>query len=168
MTTWQWFWTLVGYLVFILVLIFLYFYPPFADLFNIVVNGLSYSNAIFWAGIVIGIVGFCAFHWRAYRLHIVKERNVEAMVLSSLTGSTFTAILLSASAALQAVQMLAVHLLQPGYALDAVFGKRFVAVIALLVLTGLFCLVFWLLKNMRSVNAANAFRAGGFARRPQP
>jgi hypothetical protein len=77
MNTWQWFWTLVGLLIYILVLVFLYFYEPFAELFNLVVNGLSYSNAIFWAGVIIGIVGFCWIHWRAYRLHIVRQRNVE-------------------------------------------------------------------------------------------
>ncbi len=160
MSVWQWFWTLVGFIVYIIVLIFLYFYKPFEDLFNLVVRGLSYSNAIFWAGVIIGIIGFCAFHWRAYRLHIVKQRNVEAMVLSSLRGSTFTAILLSASAALQAMQMLAVHLLQPGYALDGAFGKRLVALIALLILTGLFCIIFWLLKNIRTVGASDPVGAG--------
>lgn len=160
MSTWQWFWTLVGFLFYIVVLVFLYFYKPFADLFNLVVHGLSYNNAIFWAGIIIGIVGFCAIHWRAYQMHIVKQRNVEAMVLSSLMGSTFTAILLSASAALQAVQMLAVHLLQPGYALDGAFGKRLVALIALLALTGLFCLIFWLLKSIRSSGTSRSLSAG--------
>ena len=150
MSGWQWFWALVGFIVYIIVLIFLYFYEPFKDLFNLVVYGLSYSNAIFWAGVIIGIVGFCTFHWRAYRLHIVKQKSVESMVLSSLRGSTFVAILLSASAALQAVQMLCVHLLQPGYAIDAAFGKRLTAVLALLILTGLFCILFWLLKIMRS------------------
>mgnify|MGYP003993309501 FL=1 len=150
MNGWQWFWTLVGFIVYIIVLIFLYFYEPFKDLFNLVVYGLSYSNDIFWAGVIIGIVGFCTFHWRAYRLHIVKQKSVESMVLSSLRGSTFVAILLSASAALQAVQMLCVHLLQPGYAIDAAFGKRLTAVLALLILTGLFCILFWLLKIMRS------------------
>jgi len=149
MSGWQWFWTLVGFIVYIIVLIFLYFYEPFKDLFNLVVYGLSYSNAIFWAGVIIGIVGFCTFHWRAYRLHIVQQRSIESMVLSSLRGSTFTAILLSASAALQAVQILCAHLLQPGYALDATFGKRLAAIVALLVLTGLFCIIFWLLKIMR-------------------
>ncbi len=150
MSGWQWFWTLVGFIVYIVVLIFLYFYQPFEDLFNLIVYGLSYSNAIFWAGVIIGIVGFCWFHWRAYRLHIVQQKSVESMVLSSLRGSTFTAILLSASASLQAVQMLAVHLLQPGYALDADFGKRLAALAALLVLTGLFCIIFWLLKVIRA------------------
>lgn len=150
MSGWQWFWTLVGFIIYIVVLIFLYFYKPFEDLFNLVVHGLSYRNAVFWAGVIIGIVGFCAFHWRAYRLHIVQQKSVESMVLSSLRGSTFIAILLSAAAALQAVQILVVHLLQPGYALDAEFGKRLAALVALLVLTGLFCIIFWLLKIIRT------------------
>jgi hypothetical protein len=154
MTGWQWFWTLVGFIVYIIVLIFLYFYKPFEDLFNLVVYGLNYSNAIFWAGVIIGIVGFCTFHWRAYRLHIVQQKSVESMVLSSLRGSTFTAILLSASATLQAVQMLCVHLLQPGYAIDGAFGKRLAAVLALLILTGLFCIIFWLLKIIRAPKSA--------------
>lgn len=157
MSVWQWFWTLVGFLIYILVLIFLYFYKPFEDLFTSIIHGLTYSNAIFWAGVIIGIVGFCLYHWRAYRLHIVRERNVEAMVLSSLMGSTFVAILLSAAAALQSVQILAVHMVQPGYALDATFGKRLLALIALILVTGLFCIVFWLLKSIR----AGAVRTGG-------
>ena len=58
MTGWQWFWTLVGFILFIIVLIFLYFYQPFEDLFNIVFYGLSYDNAILWAAVIIGIIGF--------------------------------------------------------------------------------------------------------------
>lgn len=153
MSVWNWFWTLVGFVIFIIVLIFLFFYKPFEELFRAVVYGMSYSNAIFWAGVVIGVIGFCAFHWRAYRLHLVREKSVEQMVLSSLRGSTFVAILLSASAALQAVQILAVHLIQPGYSLDAAFGKRLLALIALIVLTGLFCVIFWLLKSIQSRRA---------------
>ena len=150
MTGWQWFWTLVGFLLFIIVLIFLYFYQPFEDLFNIVFYGLNYDNAILWAAVIIGIIGFCTFHWRAYRLHIVQQQSVEAMVLNSLRGSTFTAILLSGGATLQAVQILCVYLLQPEYALDGAFGKRLAAVIALVILTGVFCIIFWLLKVVRT------------------
>ena len=58
MTGWQWFWTLVGFLLLILVLIFLYFFQPFEDLFTLVLNGVSYSNAIFWVALIIGIIGF--------------------------------------------------------------------------------------------------------------
>ena len=143
MNGWQWFGTLVGYIVFIIVLIFLYFYRPFEDLFNLVVNGLSYQNSIFWAG---PIIGFCTFHWRAYRLHIVQQQSVESMVLSSLRGSTYIAILISAVAALQAVQILVSGLIEPGYSLDAAFGQQLGATVALIILTGLFCLIFWVLK----------------------
>ncbi|MDE0941005.1 MAG: hypothetical protein OSB58_01040 [Alphaproteobacteria bacterium] len=151
MNGWQWFWTLVGFIIYIVVLIFLYFYKPFEDLFNLIINGLSYENAIFWAVVIVGIVGFCGYHYRAYHSHIVQQRSVESMVLSSLRGSTFIAILLSAGAALQSVQILCVYLLGPGYSLDENFGKRLAAVVALVILTGVFCIIFWLLKVMRPV-----------------
>ena len=61
MSGWQWFWTLVGFIVYIIVLIFLYFFKPFEDLFVTVINGISYDNAIFWAVLIIAIVGFCAY-----------------------------------------------------------------------------------------------------------
>lgn len=149
MSGWQWFWTLVGFLLFIIVLIFLYFYKPFEDLFNLVVYGIGFDNAIFWVALIVGIIGFCGYHWRAYRVHIVQQQSVESMVLSSLRGSAFTAILLSGGAALQSVQILCVYLLQDGYVLDAAFGKRLVAVLALVILTGAFCVIFWLLKIVR-------------------
>ena len=63
---------------------------------------------------------------------------------------TFVAILLSGAAALQAVQILAVYLLQDGYALDAEFGKRLAAVVALVILAAVFCIIFWLLKVIRT------------------
>ena len=154
MIGWQWFWTLVGFLIFILVLIFLYFYQPFENLFNIVAYGLSYQNAIFWVSLIIGIIGFCIFHWRAYRLYIVQQHSIEAMVLSSLKGSTFTAILLSGGATLQAVQIICVYLLRTEFALGSEFGKRLAAVVALVILTGLFCVIYWLLKVIRPVRQA--------------
>ncbi len=151
MSGWQWFWTLVGFLVFIIVLIFLYYYQPFEDLFNLVVDDVGYDNAIIWVAVIVGIIGFCGYHWRAYRLHIVQQQSADSIVLSSLKGSAFTAILLSGGFALQAVQILCVHLLQAGYVLDAGFGKRLAAVLALVLLTGAFCIVFWLLKIVRPV-----------------
>ncbi len=154
MAGWQWFWTLVGFLIFIIVLIFLYFYKPFEELFNLVVYGIDFDNITFWVALIIGIIGFCGYHWRAYRVHIVQQKNMEAMVLSSLKGSTFTAILLSAGATLQAVQILCVYLLRSEQVLDAEFGKRLAAVAALVVLTGVFCIIFWLLKVVRSPREA--------------
>lgn len=160
MSGWQWFWTLVGFLVYIIVLIFLYFYKPFEDLFNFVVRDTTYGNVIFWAALIAGIVGFCGYHWRAYRIHIVQQKNVEAMVLSSLRGSTFVAILLSGGATLQAVQSLCVYLVRQEVVLGADLGKRIAAVLALIVLTGIFCIIFWLLKVMRNAPQSGAPQSG--------
>jgi ABC-type sugar transport system permease subunit len=74
-------------------------------------------------------------------------------VLASLRGSTFVAVLLCAGAALQSVQILCVYLLQDGYTLGAELGARLGAMIALIILTGVFCIIFWLLKVVRSASA---------------
>lgn len=153
MTGWQWFWALVGLIVYLIVLILLYYSAPFEALFTIVVNGLSYANVIFWAAVVVGIVGFCGYHWRAYRVHVARRQQVESMVLSSLRGSTFTAVLLSGGATLQAVQILCAYLLATG-SLDAGFGRRLGAVVALALMTAVFCVMFWLLKVLRPAGAA--------------
>lgn len=149
MTGWQWFWTLVGFLVLIIVLVFIYYYQPFEDLFVLVINGINFSNAIFWAALVVAIVGFCTYHWHAYRVHIVEQQSVESMVMSSLSGSVLIAIILSGGATLQALQILCVNLLDTGSGLDGTFAGRLGAMLALVVLTGLFCIIFWLLKVVR-------------------
>ncbi len=150
MAGWRLFWALVGYVAYIVVLIFLYFYKPFEDLFNLVINGFGYNNAIFWAMLIIGIIGFCGYHWRAYRIYIVQRRSLDGMVLASLRGSTFIAVLFCAGAALQSVQILCVYLLQNGYTLGYEFSSRLAAVIALVILTVIFCLIYWLLKMVRT------------------
>ena len=90
------------------------------------------------------------FHWHAYRLHVARQHSVDVMVLSSLRGSTFIAILLSGGATLQSLQILCVYLLGEGHLVDVEFGKRLGAVVALVVLTALFCVIFWLLKVIRA------------------
>jgi len=150
MSGWQWFWALVGYMIYIVILIFLYFYKPFEELFSRVLNGTGYNNAMYWVVLIVGIVAFCGYHWRAYRLYIVQQRSIEKMVLASLSGSTFVAILLSAGTALQSVQIVCVYLLQNGYSLGQEFGARLTAVIAPVILTGVFCVIFWLLRTLRS------------------
>ena len=120
---------------------------------NIVLTGFTFQNSIFWVTVIIGIAGFCAFHWSAYKTYIGGQGSVESMVLTSLRGSTFTAVLLSAGAALQAVQNACVYLLQTSYAFDGGFGKKVGTIIALVVITGVFCIIFWLLKLIRPVKA---------------
>jgi hypothetical protein len=155
MTGWRLFWALVGYVAFIVVLIFLYFYKPFEDFFNLVINGLGYDNAMFWIVLVTAIIGFCGYHWRAYRLYIVQRRSVDGMVLASLRGSAFVAVLFCAGAAVQALQILCAYLLQSGYTLGPEFGSRLGAVVALVILTVIFCLIYWLLKVVRQTSATS-------------
>ena len=149
MTGIQWFWTLVGYIVYIIILIFLFFYEPFSVLFTRVVYGMSFHNVIFWVAVITGIIGFCLYHWYAYRADFVKRNRLENLVLSSLRGSTLTAILLSGGAALQALQILCVYLLEPGYSLGEEFGQHLASVVALVVLTGVFYIIYWLLRYIR-------------------
>ncbi len=119
-----------------------------------VVQGKGFDNLILLAALVIGVIGFCAYHWRAYKIHIVREGSIESMVLSSLKGSTFVAILFSGGAALQAVQIMCLYLLRPDHVLDAGFGERLAAIVVLLLLTGVFCVIFWLLKVIRPATRA--------------
>lgn len=156
MAGWRLFWALVGYVAFIVILIFLYFYKPFEDFFTLVINGLGYDNAMFWVMLIAGIVGFCAYHWRAYRLYIVQRRSVDGMVLASLRGSAFIAILFCAGATAQSMLILCVYLLQGGYTLGAEFGGRLGAVVAMAILTVIFCLIYWLLKVVRQSSASSA------------
>jgi hypothetical protein len=155
MSGWRLFWALVGYVAFIVILIFLYFYKPFEDFFTLVINGLGYDNAMFWIVLIAAIVGFCAYHWRAYRLYIVQRHSVDAMVLASLRGSAFIAVLFCAGAAVQSLLILCVYLLQPDYSLGAEFGRRLAAVVAMVILTVIFYMIYWVLKVIRQASTAS-------------
>jgi hypothetical protein len=161
MTGWRLFWALVGYVAFIVVLIFLYFYKPFEQFFTLVINGLGYNNAMFWVVLIAAIVGFCGYHWRAYRLYIVQQRSVDGMVLASLRGSAFVAILFCSGAAVQSLLILCAYLLQDNYTLGAEFGARLGAVVAMVILTVIFWLIFWLLKVVRNTSVASGSAGTG-------
>jgi hypothetical protein len=155
MSGWRLFWALVGYVALIVVLIFLYFYKPFEEFFTLLINGIGYDNAMFWVVLITAIVGFCGYHWRAYRLYIVQRHSIDGMVLASLRGSAFIAVLFCAGATAQSLLILCAYLLQERFTLGTEFGERIGAVAAMLILTVIFCLIFWLLKVVRSsVSAA--------------
>src|SRR5271155_4211797 len=154
MSGWRLFWALVGYLAFIVILIFLYFYEPFKDFFTPVINGLGYDNAMFWVVLIAAIIGFCGYHWRAYQLYIVQRHSVDSMVLASLRGSAFIAILFCAGAAAQSLLILCAYLLRSDYSLGAEFGRRLTAVVAVVILTVIFCLIYWVLKVIRQASSA--------------
>ena len=153
MTGWQWFWTVVGFILFIVLLIFLYYSAPFEQLFvpRASTASASATSSSGWRSIV-GIIGFCAYPLaRLPTCYIASRRHsVDAMVLSSLRGSTFTAILLSGRGdACSPSRSSASTCSSEGYMVDAEFGKRLGALVALVVLTAIFCVIFWLLKVIR-------------------
>jgi hypothetical protein len=53
------------------------------------------------------------------------------------------------------MQILCIYLLQNEYTLDAEFGARLGAVVALVILTVVFCLIYWLLKVVRQTSVAS-------------
>ena len=77
------------------------------------------------------------------------------MVLASLRGSAFIAILFCAGAAVQSLLILCVYLLQSDYSLGAEFGRRLAAVVAMVILTVIFCLIYWVLKVIRQASTAS-------------
>jgi hypothetical protein len=119
-----------------------------------VINGLGYGNAMFWVVLIAALIGFCAYHWRAYRLYIVQRHSLDGMVLASLRGSAFIAVLFCAGAAAQSLLILCSYLLQGDYALGAEFGGRLGAVVGLVILTIIFCLIYWVLRVIRQATAA--------------
>ena len=155
MSGWRLFWALVGYVAFIVILIFLYFYKPFEDFFTLVINGLGYSNAMFWVVLIAAIVGFCSYHWRAYRLYIVQRHSIDGMVLASLRGSAFIAVLFCAGAAAQSLLILCVYLLQSEYTLGTSSASGLARSSRWSILTVIFCLIYWVLKVVRQSSAAS-------------
>ena len=163
MSGWRLFWALVGYVAFIVILIFLYFYKPFEDFFTLVINGLGYDNAMFWVVLIAAIIGFCGYHWRAYRLYIVQRHSIDGMVLASLRGSVFIAILFCAGTVAQSVLILCSYLLQSDYTLGVEFGSRLGGVVAMVILTVIFCLFYWVLKVIRqSAKASGTVDTGSY------
>jgi len=86
MSGWQWFWALVGYIVYIVVLIFAYFYKPFEDLFTLVLNDVGYDNAIYWVVLVTGIVGLQLLGYTGW----VSDVFYGAALIVAVLASTVT------------------------------------------------------------------------------
>jgi len=84
----------------------------------------------------------------------VQRHSIDGMVLASLRGSAFIAVLFCAGAAAQWLLILCAYLLQSEYTLGE-FGARLGAVVAMVILTVIFCLIYWVLKVVRQSSAAS-------------
>ena len=154
------FWVvLIGALI---VLVFLYFYQPFETFVAERIPHIRSSNVIFWFTSLVGVIGYAVAHWQSFRrniFHRVSDLDADGLVFETLQIAILVAVILSAGATLQAVEMLGEHLVNRGAIFDPVFGAKLLAVILLVILAVLFYLLHHVVR---------AFRVGWRPRRPPP
>ena len=152
------FWIVLAGIV--IVLIFLYFYGPFESYVSESIGEIRARNVIFWFAALVGAVGYAIAHFASYRRTIFRragEIDVDSLVYDTLQITILVAVIISAGATLQAVEMLGEHLIKAGAVIDPVFGRRLLSVVLLVILSVLFYLLHLVVR---------AFRVGWRPRRP--
>ena len=143
-------------------LIFLYFYQPFEDYLTAAIPNIHFGNVVFWFASLVGVVAYAIAHWQSFRHNISRattDLDVEGLVYDTLQIAILVAVIFSAGATLQAVEMLGEHLMTGGGVIDGQFGRRLLSIILLLLLVILFYLLHQLIR---------AIRQGWRPRRPSP
>ncbi len=150
----------IGLICVIIILIFLYFYKPFESYLATNIPGVHFSNVIFWFSSLVGVVGYAVAHWQSFHKNILRDvsnLDVDGLVFDSLQTAILIAVIFSAGATLQAIEMLAEHLMNRGPIIDPVFGEKLLAIALLVILAILFYLLHHLIR---------AFRVGWQPKRP--
>lgn len=147
--------------VIVILLIFLYFFKPFEAYLVEAVPNIRFDNVVFWFASLVGVVAFAFAHWQSFRRNIWGSGGlqVEALAFDTLQTTLLTAVIFSTGAALQALEMLAEHLVQDGGVVTREFGGKLLSIIVLLLLTFGFYLLHLLVR---------AFRHGWQPRRRHP
>ena len=146
----------------IVLLIFLYFYPPFEAYVADSIPNIHFSNIVFWFASLVGVIGYAIAHWQSFRRNIfrsVSDLATEGLVFDTLQVAILIAVIVCAGATLQAIVMLGEHLVNRGPIIDPTFGEKLLAIILLVILT----IVFFLLHHL-----VRAFRVGWHPRKPPP
>lgn len=154
------FWITIVALV--IVLIFLYFYPPFEAYLAAAIPAIRFTNVIFWFTSVVGIVAYVIAHWASFRQYLSAQAtslDVTSLVYDTLQISILIAVIFLAGATLQAVAMLALHLMGNAPLIGSGLGGNLLAIILLLILA----LMSYLLHHL-----VRAFRSGWTTRRAPP
>ncbi len=144
----------------VIVLIFLYFYAPFESYVSDSIGEIRARNVIFWFAALVGAVGYAIAHFASFRRTILRrsgEIDAEGLVFDTLQITILIAVIISAGATLQAVEMLGEHLIDQGAIIDPVFGRRLLSVVVFVILAILFYLLHLVVR---------AFRVGWRPRRP--
>ena len=146
----------------VVLLIFLYFYPPFEAYVADSIPNIHFSNIVFWFASLVGVIGYAIAHWQSFRRNIFRgsgELDAEGLVFDTLQVAILIAVIFAAGATLQAVAMLGEHLINRGAIIDPVFGAKLLAIIVLVILA----ILFYLLHHV-----VRSFRVGWQPRRPPP
>jgi hypothetical protein len=146
----------------VILLIFLYFYKPFETYLVASIPNIHFDNVIFWFASLVGVVGYAIAHWQTFRKGILRgvgELDAEGLVFDTLQIAILIAVIFCAGATLQAVEMLAEHLMNRGPIIDRAVGGKILAIILLVILA----ILFYLLHHM-----VRGFRVGWQPRRPPP
>lgn len=154
------FWVTV--IAIVIALIFLYFYAPFEKFLVESIPNVRFTNVIFWFASAVGVIVYVVAHWSSFREKLssqVTSLDVTGLVYDTLQTSILIAMIFLAGATLQAVAMLALHLMGDGPIIGSGLGESLLAIILLLILA----LLFYLLHHL-----VRAFRHGWTVRKAPP
>tara|TARA_Y100001934_G_C12337919_1_gene768587 strand:+ start:842 stop:1327 length:486 start_codon:yes stop_codon:yes gene_type:complete len=146
----------------IILLIFLYFYDPFETFLTESILNIHFSNVISWFASVVGVIGYAVAHWQSFRQNIIRsvtQLEVDGLVFDTLQISILIAVIFCAGAPLQAIEVLAEHLIGREDIIGGEFGEKLLAIILLVILA----ILFYLLHS-----AVRASRVGWTPCRPPP
>ena len=156
----QSFW--IAVIAIVIALIFLYFYAPFETFLVDAIPKIRFTNVIFWFASTVGVIAYVVSHWSSFRQNLsaqVTSLDVTTLVFDTLQIAILIAVIMLAGATLQAVVMLALHLMGEEPIIGSGLGENLLAVVLLV----LFALLFYLLHQL-----VRAFRDGSATRRAPP
>ena len=151
-----------GLIAIVILLIFLYFYAPFETFIRESIPKVRFTNVVFWFASAVGIIAYVVSHWSSFRQNLsaqVTSLDAQKLVFDTLQISILIAVIFLAGATLQAVAMLALHLMGDGPIIGAGLGENLLAIVLLLI----FALLFYLLHHL-----LKAFREGWTRRKAPP
>lgn len=150
----------IALIAIIILLIFLYFYAPFETFIKGSIPNVHFSNVIFWFASVVGVIAYAISHWQSFRRNLMRQvssLDVSTLVFDTLQVSILIAVIFCAGATLQAVAMLAEHLMGDAPIIGPRAGENLLAIVLLVIMA----LLFYLLHHL-----VRAFRDGWKTRRP--
>jgi hypothetical protein len=137
----------------IILLIFLYFYRPFETYLVAHIPLIHFSNVIFWFASLVGILAYAFAHGQSFRNEIfrnITELNVDALVFDTLQAAILAAVIFSAGATLQAIEVLSEYFVNRGPIFDVAFGQKLLAIVLLVILALIFYLLHYVVRALRT------------------